>query len=290
MSDLIWLLSLFASVLTLLLVGLILWRGRTTSLAEEEEEKRPRTVAVPRPVSSETPFRRARPRRNRIQERVEQQRLEESDQDEVEEMDTDGAPVFPAAEKKIGAKKQRKLEMKAEKKAARERELEEREERKKRQAILDEERKKKEEAEKEEEKKKEEEERRLKEEKERQEHEEYMKMKEAFEVEEEGFDQDVDENEQQNRLQAFIDFVKNEKVVLLEDLAGNFQMRTQEAINRINSLLEDQILTGVIDDRGKFIYITPSELQEFAKFIRRRGRVSISELVENSHQLIKMKS
>lgn len=65
-------------------------------------------------------------------------------------------------------------------------------------------------------------------------------------------------------------------------------MKTQDVINRINTLLEDGSLTGVIDDRGKFIYISEDELKAVAKFVKQRGRVSISELVDNSNLLINM--
>eukprot|EP00051_Salpingoeca_urceolata_P006690 m.88559 g.88559 ORF g.88559 m.88559 type:complete len:55 (-) comp14946_c1_seq3:45-209(-) len=37
-------------------------------------------------------------------------------------------------------------------------------------------------------------------------------------------------------------------------------------------------LTGVMDDRGKYIYIAPEELKEMAKWIKRCGRVSKPEL------------
>lgn len=43
-----------------------------------------------------------------------------------------------------------------------------------------------------------------------------------------------------------------------------------------------------MDDRGKFIYISQEELDKFAKFIKQRGRVAISELVENSASLINL--
>ena len=46
------------------------------------------------------------------------------------------------------------------------------------------------------------------------------------------------------------------------------------------------VSTGVIDDRGKFIYITPEELTAVANFIRQRGRVSITELAQASNSLI----
>ena len=76
------------------------------------------------------------------------------------------------------------------------------------------------------------------------------------------------------------------KVVLLEDLASHFKMKTQDAIDRVTLLSNDGLLTGVIDDRGKFIYISKEELESVAKFIKQRGRVSIAELAENSNQLI----
>ena len=45
-------------------------------------------------------------------------------------------------------------------------------------------------------------------------------------------------------------------------------------------------MSGVVDDRGKFIYISREELEAVAKFIRQRGRVSIAELAESSNKPI----
>lgn len=187
---------------------------------------------------------------------------------------------------KIGAKKRAKLEAKAEKKAQREATEQLRQEQKKKEQKLEEERRKAEEAEKAEEKKREEAERKAKEEKERKEHEEYLKMKEAFSVEEEGFEEG-DGGDEQNLLQEFVSYVKDQKVVVIEDLAAKFKLKTQACIDRIKDLQND-ILTGVIDDRGKFIYVSQTEMEEIAKFIRRRGRVSITELAENSSKLINL--
>src|SRR5947209_4736100 len=92
-------------------------------------------------------------------------------------------------------------------------------------------------------------ERLVKEEKER---EEYLKLKESFAVEEEGFDDDSDETAAQNKLQTFIDYIKDHKVVLMEELAGHFQMKIQDVIQRVQELLAQELIIGVIDDRGKF--------------------------------------
>ncbi|KAF8767546.1 DDRGK domain-containing protein 1 [Argiope bruennichi] len=133
----------------------------------------------------------------------------------------------------------------------------------------------------------EEEEMALKEEQERKEYEEYLKLKESFAIEEEGFDQEENADEG-NKFQEFIDYIKSQKVVLMEDLASRFKLKTQEAIDRVQELLAQEWLVGVIDDRGKFIYITKEELEAVAHFIRQRGRVSIAELVECSNSLINL--
>lgn len=77
-------------------------------------------------------------------------------------------------------------------------------------------------------------------------------------------------------------------MVIIEDLAAQFKLKTQACLDRIKDLQNDDILTGVIDDRGKFIFVSRSEMEAVAKFIRQRGRVSIAELAESSNQLINL--
>ncbi len=72
-----------------------------------------------------------------------------------------------------------------------------------------------------------------------------------------------------------IEYVTEEKVSFLEDLASKFNLKTQDVITKINQLEQEGKLTGVIDDRGKFIFITPQELQNVANFINLRGRKTI---------------
>ncbi len=62
----------------------------------------------------------------------------------------------------------------------------------------------------------------------------------------------------------------------------------QDAIARVQTLLEAGELSGVVDDRGKFIYISREELESMARFIRQRGRVSLAELVSSSNTLINL--
>lgn len=205
-------------------------------------------------------------------------------QEELEDLEEAGIKV---PDGKIGKKKLEKLQAKADKKLQREAEQREREENKKRREKIEEEEKKKRDQEKEEEKIQEEEERRIREEKERKEQEEYEALKAAFSVEGEGCDAE-DEGDEENRLLKFVNYIKETKVVLLEDLAAQFHLKTQEAIDRVTQLQEDGLLTGVIDDRGKFIYISQEELEAVAKFIKQQGRVSITDLALNSNKLISL--
>lgn len=76
----------------------------------------------------------------------------------------------------------------------------------------------------------------------------------------------------------------------MEEVAAQFNLKTQVVIERIQALQASGELTGVIDDRGKFIYITLEELKSVAKFIRQRGRVSLTELAQSSNNLIKVQT
>ncbi|NXU76820.1 DDRGK protein, partial [Oreotrochilus melanogaster] len=205
----------------------------------------------------------------------------------AEEDDAEEVPEFQVSGK-IGAKKQRKLEEKQARKAQREAEEAEREERKKLESKREEERRKEEERLRLEEERQEEEKRKAKEEEEKREYEEYLKLKESFVVEEEGVEESMTEEESRSFLLEFLDYVKKTKVIQLEDLASHLGLRTQDAINRIQDLMADGTLTGVIDDRGKFIYITPEEMAAVAQYIKQRGRVSITELAQASNSLINL--
>lgn len=204
---------------------------------------------------------------------------------QLEENAVDIDTPVEVSDGKIGAKKRAKLAAKAEKKAQREVDKLEQEQRKKEDEKRQKERDKQREEEEEEELRKEEEARKLKELKEQQELEEYLKMKEMFSVEEEGFQED------QNILMEDIkEYIKVKKVVYLDDVAAHFSQKTAFVVDKILEWQGTGELTGVIDDQGKFIYITEDELDAVAKFIQRRGRVSISELSEHSSTLINVGS
>ena len=109
-----------------------------------------------------------------------------------------------------------------------------------------------------------------------------------FQVENEGSKFDEMNDESQDLLNEFINYIKEQKVVVLEELAAEFGISTQEAVSRVEKLQKADRLTGIIDDRGKFIYITPDEMERVAAFIKKKGRVQISQLAAESNRLIQL--
>jgi len=274
-----------ASFLTFIFFVVALYRS---SLTHQHTEEEPEHRNVPVRAQQGVPAAARARRGNRARLRVAAANRNtgddgpdaDSDDSETEGLTTDWGD-------NVGAKKRKKLEAKAEKKAAREADMVGREDKQKREEERLEYQKKKDLLQEEREKQEEEEERLKKEEQERKEQEEYEKLKSAFSVEDEGMGVDSEE-EKEDIFTKFLEYIKEKKIILLEDIAGEFHMKTQEVIDRIQELQKEGTLTGVIDDRGKFIYITMDELQAVAKFIRQRGRVSIQELVDASNQLINL--
>ncbi|KAG2639370.1 hypothetical protein PVAP13_2KG015500 [Panicum virgatum] len=115
---------------------------------------------------------------------------------------------------------------------------------------------------------------------------EFEKWKGAFSVDDEGTTESETQDDGQGLLHNFVEYIKKQKCVPLEDLAAEFRMRTQDCINRIVTLESMDRLSGVMDDRGKFIYISTEEMKAVAEYIRKQGRVSISHLANNSNQFI----
>ncbi|KAG9449905.1 hypothetical protein H6P81_009870 [Aristolochia fimbriata] len=115
---------------------------------------------------------------------------------------------------------------------------------------------------------------------------EFEKWKGEFSVDAEGTTESEVQDGSQGLLFDFVEYIKKHKCVPLEDLAAEFKLRTQDCINRINALEGMGRLSGVMDDRGKYIYISNDEMKAVADYIRRQGRVSIAHLASKSNQFI----
>ncbi|CAK0820698.1 unnamed protein product, partial [Prorocentrum cordatum] len=132
----------------------------------------------------------------------------------------------------------------------------------------------------------EEEERKAREEKERAEKEEFDKWKDMFAVDAEG--ETDGGGAEAGAVERFIDYVQVRKVVQLEDLAAEFRMKTSAAINRLEELEKLGRLSGIFDDRGKFVYITSEEMAGVADWLKKKGRITRADLVAACNRIIRL--
>eukprot|EP00955_Chlamydomonas_euryale_P030455 320552-Chlamydomonas_euryale.AAC.36 len=109
-------------------------------------------------------------------------------------------------------------------------------------------------------------------------------------VEQEGTGEGDDQAESQGLLQQFIDYIKQRKTVPLEQLATEFKLRTTDVIDRVQGLEAMGRLTGVMDERGKYIYISRGEMEAVANYINQKGRIAISELAAKSSTFIDLEA
>jgi len=128
------------------------------------------------------------------------------------------------------------------------------------------------------------------EERRRKEDEEAAKWMNFISVDEAGTQGEEAGGEEQGMLGRFVDFIKQRKAVPLDEVAAEFGLRVTEVINRLHALEEGGQITGVMDDRGKYIYISMEEMHAVADFITNRGRVSISDLAKNSNMLVDLEA
>eukprot|EP00922_Rhytidocystis_sp_ex-Travisia-forbesii_P053407 GHVS01079187.1.p2 GENE.GHVS01079187.1~~GHVS01079187.1.p2 ORF type:complete len:295 (+),score=77.97 GHVS01079187.1:49-933(+) len=120
--------------------------------------------------------------------------------------------------------------------------------------------------------------------------EEYRKWKTMFAVEGEGESSSMrSAREDALLLNQFVDYIKSRKTAELEEVAAEFDMKTPEVINRLQDLDKFGRLTGIFDERGKFIYITPEEMAEVAHYLKAKGRITIStDLVAACNRIIRL--
>ena len=120
------------------------------------------------------------------------------------------------------------------------------------------------------------------------EEEEYNQWKDMFETEDSGSASTGQVTDTTDVFFDFLSFIRTKKVVVLEDLASEFNISGQDTIERVESLIEMGRLTGVIDDRGKFILVTTAEMLNIADFVVQNGRISMSTLAKQSNRLINL--
>ena len=122
-------------------------------------------------------------------------------------------------------------------------------------------------------------------EREAREQEEAEKWMHMFSVQDAGEDA-ISRDQGEELMKNMVEYIKTKKMVPLEDIAAHFGIRTAEVIEKVRLLESDRKITGIMDDRGKYIYISDEEMKKVAEYIRKKGRIAISELSKDSATMI----
>ena len=130
----------------------------------------------------------------------------------------------------------------------------------------------------EEQKKLEEELKKVQEEQKKKEDEEYNKWKDMIKVGEEG-EEKMDFTKEET-INKFLDYIKIRKVISLEDISGTFKLSPNEIVTKLNQFEKEGRIMGIIDDRGKYIYITEKEMGLIEKMFMNRGRINKGDLIK----------
>jgi len=129
-------------------------------------------------------------------------------------------------------------------------------------------------------------ERKAREEKEKKQREAHAKWEAMYGLNEEGEVDAADWDEA--TVERFINQVKMRKVVKLEDLAAEFRIRTSAAVDRLEHFEKLGRLSGIFDDRGKYICITAEEMQQVSEWLQRTGRINLPDLLAACESIIRL--
>ena len=74
----------------------------------------------------------------------------------------------------------------------------------------------------------------------------------------------------------------------IEDLAINFALTNKNVIQRIRDLEASGMLQGVLDDRGKYIYITPEEIEDMLSCIHHKGKLTKGDMITEFSRIVRL--
>ncbi len=110
--------------------------------------------------------------------------------------------------------------------------------------------------------------------------------KDYIEVSEVGASNNGPEMDEATKNQEFVNFVIENRVVTFESLASAFDLSIQDVVNKLKDLEKERRIQGIFTDRGKYIFLTKEDLENVANYIKRKGKVTIPELVDECSRMI----
>ena len=113
----------------------------------------------------------------------------------------------------------------------------------------------------------------------------YNQWKDQIKIGEEGEEKMDFSNEK--IINEFLDYIKIRKVISLEDLSGTFKLSPNDLVEKLNFFEKEGRILGIIDDRGKYIYITEKEMSMIEKMFLNRGRINKKDFIKECNRLIR---
>ena len=82
--------------------------------------------------------------------------------------------------------------------------------------------------------------------------------------------------------------LRKHKLVLLEDLSHEFKLSTKDLVEKIKKLEGEGQVSGIFDERGKYLVIEDEEWRAIKNYISARGRVKKTDIMNECAKLIKI--
>jgi hypothetical protein len=79
-------------------------------------------------------------------------------------------------------------------------------------------------------------------------------------------------------VQEWIDEMKDRRTVLTTEIATSFELPEEKVVQRIQELIKEGRVAGVIEGNGRFIFIAEDELHSIAESLIERGVLSLSDV------------
>lgn len=116
-------------------------------------------------------------------------------------------------------------------------------------------------------------------------------IQDMFSVEEEGKNK-MSEDEEKRKVEALnqelVAVLRKNKLSLLEDLSHKFKLSTKDLVSKIQELEKASSISGIFDERGKYLVIENDEWQSIKNYITVRGRVKKTDIMTECAKLIKI--
>jgi hypothetical protein len=84
------------------------------------------------------------------------------------------------------------------------------------------------------------------------------------------------------------EYLIKKKLSLLEDASHKFSLTIKDLVEKIKKIEAEGLISGVFDERGKYLYIEQREWDAVKNYILGKGRLKKSDLMSECAKIIKI--